>query len=62
MNPPIVYELTKPSSQSTSRNDKYCPKHNGFLELNLPYFVSEGRTALMEYGHFSKLLPRWLKY
>src|SRR4029078_4038201 len=30
---------------------------NGFLELSLPYFVSEGRTALTEYGQFSKLLP-----
>ena len=39
------------------QNDKYCPKHNGFLELSLPYFVFEGRTALMEYGQFSKLLP-----
>src|SRR6202040_1878134 len=44
------------------QNDKYCPKHNGFLGLSLPYFASEGRTALMEYGRFSKLLPGWLKY
>jgi len=30
--------------------------------MSLPYIVSEGRTALMEYGQFSKLFPGWPKY